>query len=170
MTTTEIIFIAIGAVLLYILYYIFTKDAELTRHIRAIATAVEDANRQIYFLEKKMYEMQNIQEPKELQRGLNDDEIYAEIERSVYDLINPLSKKFAMTEQNLSDLASAVDNRLSNLEGGIRQISMPSSVHGNDDGKITSLFKQGVDIDTISKELHLSKAEVEFVLKINQLR
>ena len=47
---------------------------------------------------------------------------------------------------------------------------LPSSVHGNDDSKITSLFKQGVDVDTISKELHLSKAEVEFVLKINQLR
>ena len=47
---------------------------------------------------------------------------------------------------------------------------MPSSVHGNDDSKITSLFKQGIMIDTIAKELHLSKAEVEFVLKINQLR
>ena len=75
-----------------------------------------------------------------------------------------------MTEQNLADLASAVDNRLSNLEGGIRQIAMPSSVHGNDDSKITSLFKQGIEIDAISKELHLSKAEVEFVLKINQLK
>ncbi len=170
MTATEIIFIAIGAVLLYILYYIFTKDAELTRHIRSIATAVEDVNRQIYVLERKLYEMQKNATSKDPQREMNDEEIYAEIERSVYDLMNPISQKLSMTEQNLSDLASAVDNRLSNLEGGIRQISMPSSVHGNDDGKITSLFQQGIDIDTISKELHLSKAEVEFVLKINQLR
>ena len=170
MTTIEIIFIAIGAVLLYILYYIFTKDAETRRHIRSIAMAVEDVNRQIYLLEKKVYEMQNNTTFTAPQRGMNDDEIYAEIERGVYDLLNPISKKLSMTEQNLADLASAVDNRLSNLEGGIRQIAMPSSVHGNDDSKITSLFKQGIEIDAISKELHLSKAEVEFVLKINQLK
>jgi hypothetical protein len=170
LTTIEIIFIAIGAVLLYILYYIFTKDAEIRRHIRSIAMAVEDVNRQIYLLERKVYELQNNTTFKAPERRMNDEEIYAEIERGVYDLLNPLSKKLSMTEQNLSDLASAVDSRLSHLEGGIRQIAMPSSVHGNDDAKITSLFKQGIDLDTISKELHLSKAEVEFVLKINQLR
>ncbi len=170
MSATEIIFIAIGAVLLFMVYYIFTKDAEYSHHIRAIATAVEDCNRQIYTLEKKLFEMQKMPHAQGPQRALRDDEIYAEIERSVYDLINPLSKKLSMTEENLSDLASAVDSRLANIEGGIRQIAMPSSVHGNDDGKITSLFKQGVSIDTIAKELHLSKAEVEFVLKINQLR
>jgi hypothetical protein len=152
------------------LYYILTKDAEHSRHIRAIAAAVEDANRQIYMLEKKLYEIQKMPTPQGGERGLSDDEIYAEIERSVYDLTNPLVKKLSMTEENLSDLASAVDSRLSHIEGGIRQISMPSSVHGNDDSKITSLFKQGITIDTIAKELHLSKAEVEFVLKINQLR
>lgn len=164
------IFIAIGAVLLFILYYVLTKDAEHARHIRAIAAAVEDANRQVYMLEKKLYEMQKMPTLQAGERGLKDDEIYAEIERSVYDLTNPLAKKLSMTEENLSDLASAVDSRLSHIEGGIRQISMPSSVHGNDDSKITALFKQGITIDTIAKELHLSKAEVEFVLKINQLR
>lgn len=165
------IFIAIGAILLFILYYIFSKDSEVTRHIRAIAAAVEDANRQIYLLEKKLHEIQNSNQPLEIKaRGMSDDEIYAEIERGVYDLTSPIMKKLSMTEKNLSDLASAVDTRLSHLEGGIRQIAMPASVHGNDDSKITSLFKQGLSIDVIAKELHLSKAEVEFVLKINQLR
>jgi hypothetical protein len=164
------IFIAIGAVVLYILYYIFTKDAEFSRQIRAIATALEDANKQIYLLEKRVYELQNSSTPEIQSRVMSDDEIYAEIERGVYDLTAPIHKKLSMTEQNLSDLASALDTRLSHLEGGIRQISLPSSVHGNDDSRITSLFQKGSTIDSIAKELHLSKAEVEFVLKINQLR
>ena len=54
----EYIFIAIGVIILYIIYYIFSKDAQLTRNIRAIASAVEDANRQIYMIEKKLYEME----------------------------------------------------------------------------------------------------------------
>lgn len=170
MIPNEYLFIAIGVVILYIIYYIFSKDAQLTKHIRAIASAVEDANRQIYMVEKKLYELEGRVSAKDSKRIMNDEEIYEEIERSVYDMIHPISSTLKATEQNLADLAVAVDSRLSSLEGGIRQISLPSSVHGNDDSKITSLFKQGIDIDTISKELHLSKAEVEFVLKINQLR
>lgn len=170
MIPTEYILIAIGVVILYIIYYIFMKDAQLTRNIRAIASAVEDANRQIYMIEKKIYDIESKSSTKDIKRIMNDDEIYDEIERSVYDMLNPISSNIRMIEQNLADLSSAVDSRLSSLEGGIRQISLPTSLHGNDDSKITTLFKQGIDVDTISKELHLSKAEVEFVLKINQLR
>ncbi|WP_345993336.1 hypothetical protein [Sulfurimonas sp. HSL-1716] len=170
MIPIEYILIVIGVIILYIIYYIFSKDAQLTRNIRAIASAVEDANRQIYMIEKKLYEMDKKSSTTDIKRGMNDEEIYQEIERSVYDFINPVSSNIKEIERNLADLSVAVDSRLANLEGGIRQISLPSSVHGNDDSKITSLFKQGVDVDTISKELHLSKAEVEFVLKINQLR
>ena len=165
----EYILIAIGVVILFLIYYMFSKDAELSRHIRAIATAVEDLNRQLYTVEKKLHEVDTASSKKE-PRGMSDEEIYAEIERSVYDMVKPVSSNLHTMEQNLADLARVVDARLTTLEGGIRQISMPSSVHGNDDSKIVSLFKQGADIDTISKELHLSKAEVDFVLKINQLR
>lgn len=170
MIPIEYILIAIGAVILYLIYYIFAKDAQLTRNIRAIASAVEDTNRQIYMIEKKLYELDKKTSTIDTKRVMNDDEIYDEIERSVYDMLNPVLSNIRAIEQNLADLSMAVDTRLSNLEGGIRQISLPSSVHGNDDSKITTLFKQGIDVDTISKELHLSKAEVEFVLKINQLR
>jgi orotate phosphoribosyltransferase-like protein len=52
----------------------------------------------------------------------------------------------------------------------VKQITIPSSIHGNDDEKIISLFQQGVSIETISKELHISKPEVEFVLKINKIK
>ena len=170
MIPIEYILIAIGVIILYIIYYIFAKDAQLTRNIRAVASAVEDTNRQIYMIEKKLYELDKKSSVSDTKRIMNDDEIYEEIERSVFDMINPVKSNIRVIEQNLSDLSVAVDSRLSSLEGGIRQISLPSSVHGNDDSKITSLFKQGIDVDTISKELHLSKAEVEFVLKINQLR
>lgn len=170
MTPVEIILIVISGVLLFIVYYILSKESELLRQIHAIANAVEEANRQIYVLEKNIYEIENNFKQEIKPRSMSDNEIYAEIERSAYDLINPVQQKLSIAEQNLSDLASVIDLRLSNLEGGIRQISVPSSIHGNDDTKITSLFQQGSTIDTIAKELHLSKAEVEFVLKINQLR
>jgi len=50
------------------------------------------------------------------------------------------------------------------------QMSVPNSVNGNDNDKIISLFKQGISLDTISKELHISKPEVEFILKLNRMK
>ncbi len=167
--TLDYMLIAIGVAVIYIVYYIFSKDIDTNKNLRAIASAVEDANRQIYMLEKKIFNIEKKLNG-EKEREMNDEEIYQEIERSVYDIVNPISLHVNTLSQDLSDLATVVDTRLINLEGGIKQISMPSSVYGNDDNKIISLFKNGREIDAICKELHLSKTEVEFVLKINKLR
>ena len=169
MIPVEYMLIAIGIAIIYIIYYVFSKDVQLTNNIRAVASAVEDSNRQIYMIEKKLFEIEKkINEEKP--RVMNDDEIYQEIERTAFDLLTPLSSQLKELQTNLADLALATDSRITTLEGGIKQISMPASIHGNDDSKITALFKQGRDVDAIAKELHLSKAEVEFVLKINKLR
>ena len=47
---------------------------------------------------------------------------------------------------------------------------MPKSLTGLDDQKIISLYKQGMDEETIAKELALSKGEVEFALKISKMQ
>lgn len=103
-------------------------------------------------------------------RGMSDEEIYQEIERSVYDMVQPLSMHIKQMQESIKAIDIQVDSRVSSLESGVKQFSMPTSVHGNDDEKIISLFKQGVPLETISKELNLSKAEVEFVLKINKIK
>ena len=164
----EYVVVLMAGIILYLLYYVFTKDASYTKNIRSIATVAEDLNREIFYLKKKLEETQkNI--AKNSQR-MNDSEIYEEIERSVYDLMNPFSQGMKQLQENINYIESELSSRVSNLESGVKQISIPASVHGNDDEKIISLFKQSVSIETISRELHISKPEVEFVLKINQLQ
>jgi len=164
----EYVVILMAGIILYLLYYVFTKDASYTKNIRSVASVAEDLNREIFYLKKKLEETQkNI--AKNSQR-MNDSEIYEEIERSVYDLINPFSQGMKQLQENINYIESELSSRVANLESGVKQISIPASVHGNDDEKIISLFKQSVSIETISRELHISKPEVEFVLKINQLQ
>jgi len=164
----EYVVILMAGIILYLLYYVFTKDASYTKNIRSVATVAEDLNREIFYLKKKLEETQkNI--TKNSQR-MNDSEIYEEIERSVYDMINPFSQGMKQLQENINYIESELSSRVTNLESGVKQISIPASVHGNDDEKIISLFKQSVSIETISRELHISKPEVEFVLKINKLQ
>ena len=157
-----------AGIILYLLYYVFTKDSDYTKNIRSVASVVEELNRELFYLKKKLGETQkNI---KENSQRMSDEVIYQEIERSVYDMVAPLSQGLQQLQENINSLEAQIDTRVSHLESGVKQISIPSSVHGNDDEKIISLFKQSVSLDTIAKELHLSKPEVEFVLKINKLQ
>jgi hypothetical protein len=164
----EYIIVILGAIILYLLYYVFTKDAQYTRNIRSVASVVEDLNRELYYLKKKLDQTEG--SIKDNSQRMNDDEIYQEIERSVYDMVHPLSLAIKQLQNNIDTIEHEMQTKMLQLESGVKQISIPASIHGNDDEKIISLFKQGVSVETISKELHLSKPEVEFVLKINKIK
>ncbi|MDF1875509.1 hypothetical protein JHD48_07165 [Sulfurimonas sp. SAG-AH-194-I05] len=164
----EYMVVLMAGVILYLLYYVYTKDHDYTKNIHAVASVVEELNREIFYLKKNMTETQ-----KSIQintRGMTDEEIYEEIERSVYDMVQPISAGVKQLQANISTLDVQIDARVTNLENGVKQFAMPNAINGNDDEKITSLFKQGVTLETISKELNIAKPEVEFVLKINKLR
>ncbi|NPA59445.1 MAG: DUF2802 domain-containing protein [Epsilonproteobacteria bacterium] len=164
----EYIVIAMSAIILYLLYYVFTKDSEYRRHIHSVASVVEDLNRDIFYLKKEL-KATKVNLVKDSAR-MSDDEIYQEVERTVYDMVKPLSLGLKRVENALQNIDEQIDERVSSLESGVKQFSIPSSIHGNDDEKIITLFRQGVSLETISKELHISKAEVEFVLKINKIK
>ncbi|MDD5372486.1 MAG: hypothetical protein PHO62_03545 [Sulfurimonas sp.] len=164
----EYLVVAMGAMILYLIYYVFTKDSEYNKNIRAVATVAEELNKEIFYLKKKLNDTQiNI---KNNSSRMNDEDIYQEIERTVYDMVKPISLSLKRLEEGIQRIDEHVDARISSLESGVKQISIPASIHGNDDEKIISLYKQGITLETISKELHISKAEVEFVLKINKIK
>ncbi|OIP53647.1 MAG: hypothetical protein AUK54_08260 [Helicobacteraceae bacterium CG2_30_36_10] len=166
--TIEYVVVAMAGMILYLLYYVFTKDSQYHKNIHSVASVVEELNRDIYYLKKKVVDTQ--QSIQENSQRMNDEEIYQEIERSVYDMIQPLSLGLKRMQEDVQAIDAQIDARISSVESGVKQISIPSSIHGNDDEKILSLYKQGISLDTISRELHISKPEVEFVLKINKIK
>jgi len=164
----ELIIAFMGIIILYMLYYIYEKDTQYSKNIRSIASVVEELNRDLFYLRNKLNE--ESKKIEQSQRGMSDEEIYQEIERTVYDMIQPLALTLKEVQNSITAIDSQLESRIANLENGVKQISIPSSIHANDDEKIISLYKQGVSVDTIAKELHLAKPEVEFVLKINKIQ
>lgn len=159
---------AMAAIILYLIYYVFTKDSEYNRNIRAVANVAEELNREIFYLKKNLSDTQA--SIKKNSSRMNDEDIYQEVERTVYDMVKPISLGLKRLEEHVQKIDEHIDSRISSLESGVKQISIPASIHANDDEKVISLYKQGISLDTISKELHISKAEVEFVLKINKIK
>ena len=159
----EYIIIVMAIIILYLIYYVFSKDSEYNKNTHAVASVVEELNKELYYLKNTT---KNITDS----NSSINDEIYHEIEKSVYDMVQPLSVGLKKMQENIQALDTQMDSRISSLEVGVKQILMPSSLNSSDDDKIISLFNDGFSIEEISKELHISKPEVEFALKINRIK
>ena len=168
LSNIEMILIVLALVILYLIYYIFSKDSQQARQIRAMAHAVEDLNRQIFEMKKKLH--QEIVEVAASIPSSEDINIQRDFEKGVQELYFPLSESLQGLEQNLVTQRDMFEDRIQTLEANLKNLTLPSAVHSMDDDKIISLYQQGLTLEMIAKELHLSKAEVEFVLKINKIR
>ena len=54
----EYILLGMAGVILYLLYYVYTKDNDYSKNIRSVASVVEELNREIYYLKKNMTQTQ----------------------------------------------------------------------------------------------------------------
>ena len=160
----EYIIIVMAIIILYLIYYVFSKDSEYNKNIHAVASVVEELNRELYYLKNTTNKILNNQS------HMSDDEIYQEIEKSVYRIVQPLSVGIKKIQENIQTLDIQIDSRISSLEIGVREILKPSSPSNIRDDKILSLFHDGYNVEEISKELHISKSEVDFVLKLNHIQ
>lgn len=161
----EIVLIALAVLVLGLIYYSVTRENETNNKIRSIAHAVEELHREVYKIDKR------ISAEMEIVASLHTHD--APLPQNVQDISQlsmPIMESLGHIEGTLSAYKEKTENRLRYLEERIRNLSLPSSISGLDDEKVIGRYNQGVDVDSIAKELRLSKAEVEFVLKINQLR
>ena len=168
MISVEYLAIAMVCGFIILLYILYVKDAKHTQNIRSIATVIEKLQREIYTLDKK------IEQELTLLSDMIPDEKSLHVKEQVLEQMSEMggviNSALEEIEQSFESYKQRQDKRLLHLEQGLKNLSLPSSVSGMDDEKILSLYNQGVGVETIAKELLISKAEVEFVLKINQLQ
>jgi len=165
----EIGLIVLAVMVVGLVYYIVMKEGETNTKIRAIAHAVEELNRDLYRMDKRLE--QELEIIASLQSTTPGNEvIHAEVGREMNQMSVPILESLTHIEETFGAYKDKTENRLRYLEERIRNLSLPSSISGMDDEKVVSRYNQGMEVDAIAKDLRLSKAEVEFVLKINQLR
>ncbi len=169
MSLQEYLIIGVGMMVLLLVYYIFSRDSQQNRQMHAIASAVETLNHQLFKLEQRMHEGLRTMESHE-KDCMNEADLRYELEVGISEHTKPLKTRIHELEAELREQKEELRKRIMHVEENFRVLSLPASVNGMDDERIISLFKKGVDIETITKELRLSKPEVEFVLKINQLK
>lgn len=166
----EIALIALAVMVMGLIYYVLSKESETHAQIRAVAKAAEDLHRELFMMDKRLKQELEIIASLQESVPVSQHSLHAELGREVNEISVPIMESLGQIEGSFTAYKEKTETRLRYLEERIRNLSLPTSISGLDDEKVISRYNQGLDVDAIAKELRLSKAEVEFVLKINQLR
>jgi len=164
----ELILIAFAVIFLISLVYSYMRDSENSRQIRFLANTMDNFNKQMFALERKVEKIETVL--KSQKAGTSTDEIEKKMEGELASMAEPIAFSLNEIQSAFSHFKTQIESRLEHVEDGMKSISMPKSLTGLDDQKIISLYKQGMDEETIAKELVLSKGEVEFALKISKMQ
>jgi DNA-binding NarL/FixJ family response regulator len=157
----------IAFLLLFIVIYILRKETLHARENKLIVEAIEKLNAEMIRTKKEL----NARIDKEL--GASGDykrQLQRELEESVRAFSESTAGMLGEIERGMTQFKSQMLQRLEQVEKGMRNPGLSSSDGSTDEEKIVTLFSQGHTVDAIAKELHLSKTEVEFVLKIRKLK
>lgn len=164
----ELILIAFGVILFVVMVYSYMRDAENSRQIRFLANTMDNFNKQMFALERKVEKIEV--SLKSRPEPVDSGDIEKRMEQELASMGEPIAFSLNEIQSSFSHFKTQMETRLDHVEDGMKSISMPKSLTGLDDQKIISLYKQGMDEETIARELALSKAEVEFALKISKMQ
>lgn len=164
----ELILIAFGVILFLVVVYSYMRDSESSRQIRFLANTMDNFNKQLFNLERKV---ENLEAALKQQVPPVDAKmIEKKMEQELASMAEPIAFSLNEIQSAFSHFKTQMESRIEHVEDGIKSIYMPKSLTGMDDQKIISLYKQGMDEETIARELALSKGEVEFALKISKMQ
>lgn len=145
--------INIGIIILFVLIFIFfyIKDGESQRRLAIYEKSLDDLNRELYRLNKMIKEVSSVDTSKNDFRNAVDD-IYNVIEKDREYVDN----KLQILEDKIKENSSYLQSTLSNVNV--------------DDKRIISMFRSGLSVENIAKELMIAKSEVEFILKLADIK
>jgi len=166
--STEIVLVAFGVILFIVMVYSYLRDSENSRQIRFLANTMDNFNKQLFTLERKMEKVES--HIKQEKPSSTTDDLENMMEQELTSMAEPIAFSLNEIQNSFTHFKTQIEARIEHLEDGVKSIAMPKSLTGLDDQKIISLYKQGMDEDTIAKELALSKGEVEFALKIAKMQ
>ncbi len=166
MIDEQIFFICVGGlgfIMLCILGYMIAKDKDVSKRITRFENAIEAVAKEIYKIQKTQKQFQEGKSSMEF-LGVSDDE------NSDENTITT-GKKILDIERSVEDMKNYFDEKIIALENRVREYNNFSSAGVEvDEKKIIDMFQNGFSIDSIAKELRIGRGEVEFTLKLANIK
>jgi chaperonin cofactor prefoldin len=166
----DLVLITFGIVLLLLMIYMYMKEQDSNLKFKILATRVDTINRQFYRMDKDL----KSQLDKNREDLIND---YNSLITGGFD-VNNKNEEMETLKRNFEHLLYEVDNlknniqsRLYALENGFKSAVLDRNSSGIDKTQqIINYYQQGYSIEDITRELRISRTEVEFALKMSRFQ
>lgn len=159
--------ISIGIVCLVALFN-YTRNFEINKRIRRFEKGMEDINNEIFKIHKWIKDS-------ELENQLSTTALHNKIKTESIDAVNnalvKVYRQIEILEAQVNKERDYIEEKIVSIEEKIREFGyFPSSNTNIDEKRIIGMFRDGWSIDAIAKEMRLSKGEIEFTLKLADIK
>lgn len=156
------------AIVCLVAFLSYSRSLELHRRIRRFEKGMEDINGEIFKIHKWIKDS-------ELESQLSSTALNTKIKTESADAVNnslvSVYRQIEILEAQFNKERSYIEEKLVSLEERIREFGYsPSSSVNIDQKRILGMFHDGWSIDAIAKEMRLSKGEIEFTLKLADIK
>lgn len=174
--------IGIAIVFILLIVYLYLKEGENAKRSRRYEKSIEELNKEVYRLQKRIKEQEN--ELEHFKTSIKA-QIYQDVRLEIKNLLDSnlhtqvmpikvemesIKTQWNDCKNNLSNVEE-LENKIFQLEERLKEFAYtPSNPTNIDEGRIIAMFKDGWSIDSIAKELRVGKGEVEFTLKFANLK
>lgn len=159
--------ISIGIVCL-VAFTGYTRSLENVKKMRRFEKGMEDINNEIFKIHKWIKD-------NELENQLSTTALNTKIKTESIDAVNNalvgVYRQVEILEAQVNKERDYIEEKLVSLEEKIREFGyFPTSSTNIDEKRIIGMFRDGWSIDAIAKEMRLSKGEIEFTLKLADIK
>ena len=158
----DLILVALLSVAVFFLFvFVYVRESAINKKLKLYEKTFDLLNQNIHKLEKevKSRAVQAIET-----QGSPDTEEFSEVSKLIIEKFHELQKDNLEFKESLVERYLELENKMKPLT------SVTPSSTGLDEDKIVTLFSNGFSIEEIAKQLRIGTGEVEFVLKLHDIK
>jgi biopolymer transport protein ExbB/TolQ len=157
----DLILVALISVAVFFLFiFVYIRESAINKKLKLYEKTFDLINQNIHKLEKEIKSKQVV-----AKEGVDTNmEEFSEVSRLIIEKFHELQKDNLEFKEGLVERYLDLEHKMKPLT------SVTPSSTGLDENKIVSLFSNGFAIEEIAKQLRIGTGEVEFVLKLHDIK
>lgn len=164
------IFIAPVVILVLLIVYQYIKETETNKKLRFYEGSIEDLNKRVFSLEKKLQQSKKAQDDAEDE--MTKDEIEKIISTKLNQALSSVLHSLQGAKDSMDSFQNDINGRIESMEGKLKEVSTFSSSNSasSNEKRIIALYKNGMMVDDIARELGMGIGQVDLMLKVHNLK
>jgi len=168
---SEVFIVILGVIIILLIVYMYVKEKEIDNKIKLLAARSDGINRQLFTLSKNLSkEINNHKKEIEIEIDLAIENVGSNSNSYQTDMseINSIKQALQQVIYEVEEVKS-ITSRVVSLETGLKNAVLDRNSSVDKSQQIVLLYNSNKSIEDISRELHISRTEVEFALKLARI-